>query len=375
MTTEDNKAIIRWETEDIVDFKGFRIYRAVDDSVFRPSRDFPADQYSFTDSGLVNHKWYYYRISVLGYGVESLLSKPVKLMAGPGKIWILSRYGYNIRRLSYDLLHNNDIFYTNYPAIEWDFDKVNRFFWLAHAQFYYISRMNLNIGQEDFFYRDKFQRPIDIKTDFDSDRIFILDAKKKRIYVMIDNAVQDSISVDHSDFFAIQPIPFSRIAAMDSSGLLIFNSTKNIVKEIEFSSEFIGQDIYYSNEMLYVLSASLIQNASEIIILNTSDLSQNSILTNGYYTLIRTGNENQNFWMAQYLSSDSYQAVKLSSDGKRQLQISVSDSQIDDLQINPYDKSIVIVQRYLDKITLYDSTGSFISVNSQIYDPIKVNIE
>lgn len=79
--------------------------------------------------------------------------------------------------------------------------------------------------------------------------------------------------------------------------------------------------------------------------------------------------------MAENIDYESSRAVKLSLDGVRLLELSGLSKLINDIKINPYDNSIVLLQRYMNRIVLYDSTGQQLSSNTQLYDPIKVYIQ
>ena len=79
--------------------------------------------------------------------------------------------------------------------------------------------------------------------------------------------------------------------------------------------------------------------------------------------------------MGEYLTSNSCRAVQLSLSGNRQLVLQNLSGNLDDINVNPYDQSLILVQRYSDNIVLFDSSGVLISNFNQIYDPIKVFIQ
>ena len=66
--------------------------------------------------------------------------------------------------------------------------------------------------------------------------------------------------------------------------------------------------------------------------------------------------------------------MKLSSDGYRLLELNSLSGEIDDIQINPHDYSIIVLQRYQNNIILFDSLGNQLTQGNQVYDPIKAFI-
>jgi hypothetical protein len=372
----DDKAYLEWEVHDISDFDGLRLYRSVqNNNNFSLYKEFPPEATSFTDTALSRNTWYFYYLTLVGGSAESLPSPTVKILPGPGKIWILSRYGYNIRQLSYDLLHIIHTYNTNYPPINWDWDQSHNEIWLAHAQYRTISRLNLNIGHEDFFLENDFREPVDIKIDHQNDRIDVLDSKNRNIYFLQNNLITDSTSLDTADYFKICLLPQSRIAALSRYRAILLNSSGNIYRTFIFDSSYTGQDLYYDHNTLYILATNFNISHSRIISYESSSNQEDLIAVEGRYTILRKPSDKNYLWLGESLTSNSCRAVQLSLSGSRQLVLQNLSGNLDDIAVNPYDRSIVLVQRYSGNIILFDSTGELVSHFNQLYDPIKVFIE
>ncbi len=373
--SEGHSAHLSWTVKNISDYRGFRLYRSEDNQPSILYREFTASVSSFTDSSLAYYRWYQYRMSVLGYEQESPLSKAVRIYPGPGKIWILTRYGYSIKELPYDLQQINNIFNINYPPINWDWDLVNRYIWLAFAQYRYISRFDLSLGYEDLLIQDDFQRPQDIQWDHNLQQVVVLDPDKQAIYFLEQGAVIDSISLGQGDFFRIRVFRSSQLAALRDSAALIFDASRNATDTLNFPPGFLGQDICFGEGMLYLLSSNLEGRESEIIRYQVEQHTEERMTITGAFRQIRKPVAREYYCLGEILDANSCRVVKLSADGQRLLELPVLTGTVDDLQINPYDHSIIVVQRYQDNVVLYDSTGVKISDNTQIYDPIKAFIE
>lgn len=371
----NQSAKLDWTIQDITDYKGFRLYRAIDNENYSLYQEFPPETRSFTDTNLEYYHWYYYRITVLGYQTESTPSPAVKIFPGPGTVWLLSRYGYSIHQLSYDLNHSLKVYYTNYPPINWDIDLSHNEIWMAHAQYRYVTRLNLMLGYEDFFLQNHFERPIDIKIDRDLDRICILDPSRRMIFLLRNRILEDSLSLSQNNFFKMGISHHSDMIVINDSLSVIFNANGEIKATINFGAGFVGRDIIVENDILYILLASQEADISKIIIYDLLNLQSNQITLNGIFNLFSKPKTKNYFYASETIQLNSERLVKLSGEGNRLLELPVLHGIIDDIAVNPVDHSVVILQRYEDLIMLYDSLGQKISSNDQIYDPIKVFIQ
>jgi hypothetical protein len=306
--------------------------------------------------------------------IETLPSNDVTILPGPGNIWILSRYGYSLREISYDLQHTKKIYYTSYPAISWDWNLIESEIWLAFAQFRNISRLNLNLGYEDFFYDKNFQRPIDIKWENQGKRVYILDSNKNSIYIMQSQTISDSIPLPSNNFSKILTTSHPGIIAMDSSIVIHFSNTGVVLDSISIPTGYYTTDMVLNNNNLYILATNEITTQSILIFyqLNGTLLRQYDI-SGVLKKLVKPALKNY-FWVTEQLNSNSSRCVKLSSDGYRLLEMNSLIGEIDDIQVNPYDYSIITLQRYQNNIILFDSLGNQLSNGKHVYDPIKAFI-
>jgi hypothetical protein len=371
---EDNQAHLSWSVENIQDFTGFIIYRSVDGSEFQRYQEISPTFTTFIDTALNYYQWYGYRITMINANSETLPSNEVKLLPGPGKIWILSRYGYSLREMSYGLQHTNQIFYTNFPAINWDWNLNESEIWLAFAQFKNISRLNLDLGYEDFFVDNFFQRPIDIKWESQGGRVYILDSNKNSIFILQSQTVSDSISLPSNEFFKILTMSSPGVLAMDSSRIFHYLHTGIIVDSITVPNSFRYTDMTLNDDSLTILATDFSTAVSMIISyqLNGEETRQVEISGN-FDKIVRPAQQNY-YWVTEKLNSNSSGCVKLSSDGHRLLELNSLSGEIDDIQINPHDNSIIVLQRYQNNIILFDSLGNQLTQGNQVYDPIKAFI-
>ena len=379
ISPSNNSAQLSWQVNDVTDFQGFRLYRAVDNDSFEFFKELSPDLTSFVDSTLSYYHWYQYQISILGFSQETPPSYTVKMLAGPGSVWILSRYGSSIREISYDLLHVNRIIYTNYPPINWDWNGNESEIWMAHAQYRYISKMNLTIGYEDYFFQNDFQRPIDIKWDTNRNLISVLDPRTQKIYQVDDQIVMDTIGIQSDHVFKFILSPQSEVATIDSHSVCIYSASGNLITTLDLQTSFIGQDMIIDGSSLFILSANPLQNQSAITVYDISTTNSNRTEFEGIFNIIHKPVNKNYLWLAENINNESSRGVKLSLAGIRLLELSTLVDLIDDISVNPYDESIILLQSNinmnLNQIVLYDSTGQQLSSTTQIYNPVKVYIQ
>ena len=371
----NNTTRLSWIVKNVTDFVGFRLYRALDNENYVLYKEFGLDISHFVDSSLVYYHWYHYRISIMGQSHETPPSNTVRMLCGPGDIWILTRYGYSIREMSYDLLHTKQLFSTIYPAISWDWNRDESEIWMAHAQFRYISKFNLIIGAEDYFYQDGLQRPVDIKWDNQLNRINVLDPVSKRIIMVREQTIEDTVTLENDQFFKILITPQSETITIDTHSVCIFNSMGNLDSRIYLQAGFEGGDIILDGSNVHILSVNYEQKKSRIGVYDLSSHNFSEVEISGKFNIFRKHSQKHYYWVSEILDNNSSRGVKLSSDGIRLLELASLSYFIDDLRINPYDESVILLQNYANNIILYDSTGTMLSSNNQIYDPVKIYIQ
>lgn len=371
---QDKTVRLHWEIEDINDFVGFRIYKAINDtSKFFLLKELPTESRSYLDTTLQYYHRYFYRVSVKGYDLESPLSNREEYYPGPNQVMILSKVIYTLYKFSYDLKYQLAIYKTKYLPYNWDIDLLGNYIWFTIPQNHSISRIDLNSKIDETFSDPSFDQPIDIKWDKVNNRSLILDKVKKQIYIFENQTITDSLHLDSNTYFKLHITSHSHIASICDSNAIIFINGINLPRIITFESGYIGKDITSCDDFIYFLVSNTPKNTSLIIKLSFEEFTPQILELAGIYNLLRVHQNNQYFWANEVLDQNNNRCVKLSHTGQRLLELT-SQNKIEDIQINMIDHSLLVVERYKDRISLFDSTGTKISENIQIYDPIRVLI-
>ena len=367
----ETDVLLQWNVQGITDYTGFRVYRAVNDTTnFSLLAELPPSQKEYRDENIQQYNWYFYRVTVLGKGTESMPSNLEKTYPGPGTTWILSRYGYSVQQLSYDLQHRLNIYNTQYPPVSWAWDLSGKAIWLTFAQYRYVSRLNLDSGWEDFFFQNGLKRPTDLQWDEVNESLYILDQDLHMILKMHNEAITDSLFLLDQNYIRLVLAPSRQIWVLGEENVLAFREDGNMLTSIPLPPKFAGMDMIASGDSIFILCADPSAFSSRIIIYNENTNMADTLALSGLFTLLRKPAGKNYYWLAEYLGSNKYQAVKLSLTGERLLSVSGMEN-IYDIGINRKDESVVLVQRYQDTISLYNSLGNHIAESNKIYDPIR----
>lgn len=385
--SNDNKTVQinwSWKSDPVTDYDGFRIYRSTDDSQnYRLYRDLPKDQFSFIDSTVQSHTWSYYKVSVYGPSVESEASQPEKIYLGQGYYWILSSYGFWIRKVSYDLLHSLKNYYTTYPAEEWAVSLADSIIDLAFFNYSKgVSQLNLNKGIEDFFYFTDSNYPIDVEYDASQDRIYFLEENSSenngQLVILKNKSLETKIPLPAQNYIKLYlSKPNKSLIILGESKYLEYSiNSSAIIDSVIFPHDYTGQDMDVSNDSVFVLTSSDLTGMSKIYKTSFQDNVTDSLVIPGLFYRITHDNNMQQYYLAQEIKSANDQVVKLSSNGSRLFQLSGFEY-IEQIGLNPYDHSIVVIDRLSDQLILYDSEGNEISRSraNSFYDPIRIFIE
>jgi hypothetical protein len=386
VNSDDNNTIElswHWQSIPVTDYSGFRIYRSIDNVNFSQISEVPKGQFSYTDTSVQQYSWFYYKISVYGPLVESELSQSQKIYLGQGFYWILSSYGFWVRKVSYDLQRSMRNYYTTYPCEEWAVSFEDSLINLAYIRFSNgVSQLNLQKGIEDFYFSEDLNSPIDVEYDEALDRMYVLDVNGEnqddQIFVIKNKILERKIILPIENYLKLY-------LSNQKNSLVILGETKYyelsttssaIIDSVLFSPGFLGQDMDVSDDSIYVLTFSKQTSMSKIYKTDFQDNVTDSLLVPGHFYRITKNRNSPQYLLAEELDLAPDKLVKLSSHGARQFELSGFEY-IEQIGLNPYDNTIVVVDRFRDQLVLLDNNGNEISRSktNSFYDPIRIFFE
>lgn len=386
VSSQDNDYIRlnwRWREDPITDYSGFRIYRAVGGNEFQLYREIGRNQFSFIDSTAQRYNWYFYKVSVFSPSAESILSSPQRAYLGQGVYWILSSGGFWIRKVSYDLLRTLNHYDIFYPPEEWAISLTDSVIWTGFFRYGLgVSRLNLQKGDEDFFYFENLNRPVDVAYDEQTKKVYILDlgiqGEPDRIHILQDQGLQSRFPLPEGNYLKI-------FLSNSSQSLIILGEKKifrmslssmTLTDTLVFSRGFLARDMHVSSNWVFVLTSSAQDTTSKIYRTSVGLGSPDSLVVGGDFYRITYDPISDGFYLAENVPAARDQVAKLSPQGTRLLRL-IDFRFVEQIGLNPYDQSVVVVDRFGDQLILFDKDGNEISRSQQnaFYDPIRIFIE
>lgn len=383
----ENRVRVEWSlTRPVEGIRAYRLYRGEDSPKnMELLAEISPNRMTFTDTSVVQGRWYYYKVSALGKSTESPPSAVRKTLLGRGSTWVLSKYDGRVKKLSYDLQH----VLADYPVYNrpesWAFNNSDSIIWM---NFRFIDRglikLNKHTGSFQTYYINDLLNPIDIAYDSRIRRLYILDNEDHSIFVFNGNYFVDSIAIDNNILYTqIELAPMQQqLYVLGDTRLLIveLNPTFEIGASIPFPENQIGVDLKLVGNRAYVLTTSPENQQSMIFTVSPLAEVMDTLAYEGI--LYRLGFDwvNDLLYAAEFRETGGDFIVQLSLDGVRQFQVS-GFRDVEFIGINPFDRTVVICDGLADNLVLMDPNGNIISQSKQadetvfLEGPIRVFIE
>ena len=377
----ETAVVLEWEVEPISHVVGFRIYRSTNDNRhFQLYQEVEGDHRVFLDREVEPYRWYYYRVTALGPATESLPSNTEKTYLGKGKIYLTSHYGFWIRELSYDLLHTLNHFDTRFPPVEWAPFLRENIVWLAYGPYKYIGRIHLSLAKEEDYFDDVLKIPIDVEVDPRTRNLFVLDDGTNELIQINNLTIMHRVALPADVYFQMTLQPEVRRMGILGESLFLWLSldSRAILLTHSLPDTLIYQDQTITRQTIYLLATVSGSRRTRLMTISPPSGEIHSLWLEGIFHKIAVDADQRVFYLAEITDirrPDTQQRlVKLSFNGDRLLELD-NFNFIADIQINPYDHSVVVVDRLNDRLTLIGADGKKISESIKLYDPIRVHIE
>lgn len=367
-----DRVILDWSfNQGITDYQGFRLYRAVSTTdTFSLIAEIPAGQFSYQDTSTERGKWYFYKMSVVGRELESPLSNTCKTYLGQGEYWVLTENGNVLLKISYDLINTlfNRTLYLQ--AGEWSVAMEDSAIWLKYPQYTKsFSKFSMTTGQETLYNSEVLKTPVDIEFNPNNEQIYILDPGNANIAVFRNDALIDQIPLGSAasyNLFKYHRL-LNQLFVLGDSQLLIISLGSNQYpgSTLEFPEGYEGKDLEVAGNKTYILSASENEQKSIIYTVTANFVVEDTLNLNGIFYRICYDSQSQQFYAAEEISGGADKAVQLSAEGNRQLQLT-GFTYIEQIALNPYDQTVIVVDYGNNLVSLFDKEGNFISSSRDV---------
>jgi hypothetical protein len=298
---------------------------------------------------------------------------------------VLSRNDFNIQKLSYDLIYPTVRLQSYYFSEEWDFCTQDSCVWLSYPQFIRsIGKISLINGHEDFFSPESLENITDIDYVSIDRKLYILDGVHRKILVMENGIFFHPAAINVAD-------EFLKIAYSDADNWLYVLGKQSFIKLsaanpanvqslISFPNSFEGTAFDFVDDLFYVLASSENEGKSNLYTVSLNTGLENIREISGFLYKIRFDGNLNVFYAAEKTASGESQVVQLSPEGSRQFELH-GFKLIEQIEINPYNHTFVVVDYSNDLISLFDFEGNFISESKNnagskyLYRPLRIFIE
>lgn len=374
ITRADTVIVLQWTKPVNIRFKAFRVYRkTAQESAFSLIRSLPPYAESCRDTVDPAGISYTYYITLLGADNESVPSKKISTLPGPGNYWILDLGAYNILAYTYDLQHTIYSKYAVFPPSSMALADDNQLGLITYTRSHYIeifSRANSQtIAGFDL-----------INYPFNS----MYDSANKGFWITDSSGGLYLYSINTGELSLKSSAPLNPVQLLDDGdkmwivdrkmkALLIFNKEGTFQSGVTHIQLTSFNDPYFmaidrKNRNYFVLDHGAAEDK-----LYTFDASMNSItLLHSRKNLdkIRFDPLSNSLWLSVNDSLDA-KLVQLSAAGLRLLELT-GFRFITDLNVNPYDGSLTVADAGKRRVTRLRADGSIIAVLTNVYYPAKV---
>jgi hypothetical protein len=381
ITSRDQEVRLSWDQPNLDGYSGFTIHRRQDgvDSTYKIiATDIRPEYRQYIDHDATYQQRYSYYLTVVSAGIESKPSNTVSIVPGPGEVWIVDKWGFQVVHTTYDVEHVIASYYTNWPptdmAIAEDFQRG--------LILYNDAGMMEGI---DLISMQPLLRITTVGHPFGS---------------AYDKAIGAFWVIDSSGFlYRIHASTF-QVAAFS---LILDKPTRISVSEqagrISLVDQKLKKIIYFDHNGNYISEISSVQNRSLILperYAESRDLLQFWLIDDGgEWDRIYTRNiNNEDFqcidslpaagdispaanntlsWVVNYDDIDS-SVLQLSASGTRQIELRGFYNPYD-LEINRYDGTLLIADSGNRRVVHYNDHHQILGTNFNLNFPVRVIVE
>ncbi len=381
VTSRGQKVELSWGQPNLEGYSGFRIHRRQEgiDSTFKIiEANLPPEYRQYIDDNAIYQKRYSYYLTVVGAGIESKPSNTVSIVPGPGNVWIVDKWGFQLVYSTYDVEHVISNYFTNWPptdlAIATDLQKG--------------LILYDNYGTIEGFDMTSMKSLIQITT---------ITHPFKAIY---DPEVTSFWVIDSTGYlYRIDPVTFQVQVIPSILDKPVQISISGIGGHIDIVDQGLNKIIQFDHNGNYISEISTVQNQPLILperYVESQDRKYFWLIDDtGAWDRIYTRTNNSEafqcidslktagdiscvadsalIWIVNLNNIDS-SVMQLSASGTRQIELMGYYNPYD-LEINRYDGTLLVADSGNRRVVHYDQYHQVLGINFNLNFPIKVMVE
>jgi hypothetical protein len=371
---------LSWNSPNLVDFTGYNLYRKAEDSeqFFTRIAELSVFTRNYTDTSISYGTTYIYYVKVASGGLESGPSESVAVTPGPGFNWIVDETSFQIRKTTYDLSYTL-LALDTYPRMPTDMavsDNLETGV-ILYNRSTLVQEIDLSGTLRSEY--DQIKHPYAVAYDPVGTLFWIVDSSGYLYSLDTRSNILRNRSASLSKPISIHIAPEKNLISIVDAG------SKEIV-QFNRSGSFINRITSINGKPLegpyrYVIDEKhdrswLVDGNSVIDYIYTKSLDDSEFFLAD--SALNAGDIEASFFSEQawYVSFNVNESVvlQLSADGTRQLELSYFFNPYD-LQVNPYNGSLIVVDSWNGKILHYNQSNKLIGEMENLIFPVKVIVQ
>lgn len=376
LTSQENYIRLYWNPPHDVIYKSFNLYRktAGQDSFKLRTVILKGNNY-FNDSDIIFDQNYSYYLTINGETEESYPTQIKSITPGPGNIWMLDRYLWDIVKLSYDLsavsLRKAGAWRPENMAMS---KKIGL---ITYPVFRYLEIFNLENGRT-IDGNLNLRSPFDATYDPVHGQFWVVDSTGS-IYTI--DTVEANEQLVYQDLKKPVQIEYmnNHLFVLDRGfdRLFIFNSTPLLTDSVGLNNSgqtFSDLKLFRLDEAhnnCYLLDGK--DGANTLYKYSLDSKQIEAVFTDSLIYSFDVNRRDESIWIVIANKVNS-QLLQLSPAGNR---LHTIDGMVrpTDVKINPYNENVVVADFYGQKVYHYRPDLSLVGIYSTIGDPFKVYIQ
>ena len=373
----DQVVALSWQSPGNVDYTGFNIYRKIaGQNSFSKLATVCDTCFHFSDSAVVSDKEHLYYLTVQGKDKESIPSKSVTTVPGPGTFWLLDREDYTIYHVTYDLRHVLNTKYTigRPQAMCFNGDYTRAL--VVYSYFRYMELFDVATGNglKGF---DDLTRPYDCIYNPFQKTFWIVDASAGGLYSLSPSGTTAPELIGSAPESPVQ-IRFGGghlyfVLDSDRNSVWVFDSDGAMVTELSDTAVVNMEQPQYiaaspDSQILLIID----QRETERVLIKYDYAQRRTeeIFRSPDLALAAFDSVDSSIWLALN-SANSSKIVQLSIGGQRLVEKG-SFTHISDLLVSPYTGHLLIADGWAGVLYHFRRDFTLVGSSKTAYYPYKV---
>ncbi len=373
----DSTIVLDWNRPRETDFIAYHLYRQTEgEGAFERIARLPVTQTRYVDSLILPDVTYRYYMTLLGREGESLPTEVKSSITGPGRIWMIDGYFFEVQQISYDMNQLNKRIFGIWLPENVAFHPDGKTALITYPLFNYVQTVLLDTGEELAFSSD-FHRPYDAVYNVAAGRYWMTDSSGG--FYSVDPATLEfeTISATPRKPTDIRKMG-NRFVVTDRAvrALWLFSASGEVSRRIPRQPDIFIDDIHAVrtdslHNLIYILSRK--RGDSRIWRYDVTGDSLSLFYSDSLITAFDVDPVTRTVWLAR-ASGASFELLKLSHAGQRLESVS-GINWVADIAVNRYNHHIVVADPRSRELIHFKEDLQEIGRFKSNGEPVKVYIE